>query len=282
MTPDAEREAALARRALAGDRSAAHELVESHLGLALGMARQRRRVARDGSMPDLEQEASLALLHAAGWYDPDRGGRFAAYAGWWIRLALRRYAREHDHAVPLTRKQVVAAARAFRQLTQGEPSAAELAAAVGVDEHEAVLALGVALPACSLDEPLRPGSDRTAADGLVDPGPDPEQQAIASQQRDELARRLTLLSPLEARVVTQRAASRSLREVAQDVGRSHVVVREIERRALRLLGATPQPGPAACARGHAWTDATSYVGADGSRRCRPCRMERRRLKAHAP
>ncbi len=284
MRLDAEHEAALARRALRGDRAAAHELVTAHLHLATLMARGRKRTGE--SMPDLEQEAALALLHAAEWYDPDRGARFAEYAAVWIRIAFRRLAREGG-VVRLTKhgevglREIVAAARAFRRATQTEPSTAELAAAVGLDEVEVVRALGASARIRSLDEPLREGSTRTAADELRDPGPDPERQAITRQQRDELARRLTLLSPREARVVTQRAADRSLRAIARDEGISHESVRDVERRARALLGCAPLDDSPACARGHAWTDASSYVGVDGRRRCKPCRMSRRRERAHA-
>ncbi len=72
-----------------GDRDAMHRLVASHMRLAVSMAGRFRRYGVP--MPDLMQEAHLALMKAAEKFDPERGVRFSSYATWWIRAGLQDY-----------------------------------------------------------------------------------------------------------------------------------------------------------------------------------------------
>src|SRR3954453_4979380 len=61
-------------------------MIESNLGLVHVMAEayRGRGVAND----DLVQEGTVGLIQAGDRFDPDRGGKFATHAAWWIRRAL--------------------------------------------------------------------------------------------------------------------------------------------------------------------------------------------------
>lgn len=73
------------------------ELISQHLGLARAIA--RRYTGRGIDAEDLRQVASLALVHAAGRFDPARGTSFAAYAGVCVHGELKRHLRDHGWAV---------------------------------------------------------------------------------------------------------------------------------------------------------------------------------------
>ena len=87
LTPDEERD--LARRAAAGDGSAAERLIVSHLAVVTAVARRYGRLGLP--ITDLIQEGTIGLIHAVRKFDPDHNARLATYAMWWIRAAIQDY-----------------------------------------------------------------------------------------------------------------------------------------------------------------------------------------------
>jgi RNA polymerase sigma-32 factor len=87
---EAEEEHMLAARwREAGDRSAAHRLLTSHLRLVAKIAAGYRRYGLPAS--DLISEGNVGLVQAIERFDPDRGVRFATYATWWIKASIQNY-----------------------------------------------------------------------------------------------------------------------------------------------------------------------------------------------
>ena len=85
-----ENEVELARRwSQDQDEAALHQIIESHIRLAVAIASR----FRGSGLPlaDLIQEGSIGLMEAANRFDPDRGVRFSTYAGWWILYAVQNY-----------------------------------------------------------------------------------------------------------------------------------------------------------------------------------------------
>lgn len=68
---------------------AAYKLVSGNLWLAVKIARDYERVARN--VLDLIQEGNIGLMEAVRNFDPYRGVRFPSYAVWWIRAYIIRY-----------------------------------------------------------------------------------------------------------------------------------------------------------------------------------------------
>ncbi|MCD8282570.1 MAG: sigma-70 family RNA polymerase sigma factor [Prevotella sp.] len=84
-----EEEAALSRRALAGDETARRELVNANLKFVVSVA---RGYVRDGvSMLDLINEGNIALLRASKKFNASGGQRFANYAVRGIRKAMETF-----------------------------------------------------------------------------------------------------------------------------------------------------------------------------------------------
>src|SRR5205807_1473997 len=78
-----QNEAALARRARAGDAEARAQLINAGIPLVTAIA--RRYYSPHLEHDDLVQEGILGLCEAIDHFEADRGAEFATYATYWIR-----------------------------------------------------------------------------------------------------------------------------------------------------------------------------------------------------
>lgn len=85
--PDPEEERRLARAARDGDESARETLVRTHLRLVVDEAIRYHDTVRE--MSALLPRGVEGLRAAVVRFEPDRHGRFGAYAREWIRLEIR-------------------------------------------------------------------------------------------------------------------------------------------------------------------------------------------------
>ena len=92
----------LALRMQAGDKNAAGRLVSQNEGYLTDLARAYTPWCE---MEDLKQEAALALLDAAGRFDPAYGTKLLTYATPTIEAALSDYAAQHSSSlsIPISR-----------------------------------------------------------------------------------------------------------------------------------------------------------------------------------
>src|SRR6266705_2051990 len=72
-----------------GDHEAAHKLVNSHLRLVARIARGHRGYGLPIS--EVISEGNVGLMQAIKRFEPDKGFRFATYATWWIKAAIKEY-----------------------------------------------------------------------------------------------------------------------------------------------------------------------------------------------
>jgi RNA polymerase sigma-32 factor len=87
---EAHRELELSRRWRSQhDDDAARQLVGSHLRLAAKIALRYRGYGFPVS--DLISEGNVGMMEAVRRFDPELGFRFACYARWWVRAAIRAY-----------------------------------------------------------------------------------------------------------------------------------------------------------------------------------------------
>ena len=152
-------------------------LVVSYLPVARNIA---RRFARRGEpTEDLEQVATVGLMHAVDRFDPGRESDFMSYAVPTIMGEVRRYFRDSAWSVRTPRSikdrylAVGAATSALSQRLGRAPTVPEIAEHLGLGREEvaeAVAAHGSYHPA-SLDETLGEGDDSSLANilGTVDP-----------------------------------------------------------------------------------------------------------------
>ena len=88
----------LALRIQAGDKSAAERLISQNEGYLTGLARAYTPWCET---EDLKQEAALALLDAAGHFDPTHGTKLLTYAIPVLEAAMMDYAAQYSSSLPI-------------------------------------------------------------------------------------------------------------------------------------------------------------------------------------
>jgi RNA polymerase sigma-B factor len=123
-------------------------IVAQSLSLVRQIARRFRDRAPSG-VEDLEQVGAIGLLNAIERFDPRQGRPFNAYAGTLIGGEIRHYLRDHVPFIRPPRDLVELRARVFtkrarlEQTLGREPSASELAEALGQDVSKVLDVLGL-------------------------------------------------------------------------------------------------------------------------------------------
>jgi len=140
LTPDEEHNLAV-KYVGTGDVAAAARLVTANLRLVVKIAYEYRRAYKN--IMDLVQEGNIGLMQAVKRYDPYRGVKLSSYAAWWIRAYILRFILNNWRLVKLGTTQ--AQRKLFFNLNKEkarlsamgiEPSAAEIARRLGVEEQE--------------------------------------------------------------------------------------------------------------------------------------------------
>ena len=217
----------------------------------LPLARQlaSRYAGRGEPFDDLLQVACLGLVKAIDRYDPDRGSAFSSFATPTIVGELRRHFRDRTWAVRVPRELQELALRADRQVTElvrrrgRQPTVAELAHALGVDEEQTLEALGAlrAYRGVSLATPSR--SDEEEGETLGDAVGGPEPELELAEHRATLSRLLHILTPREHEVLSLRFEhDLTQAEIGERIGVSQMQVSRILRAALARLNALAAPG----------------------------------------
>jgi len=214
------------------------ELVTENLGLAYHLA--RRFANRGEAHDDLVQAASLALVHAAARFDPDRGVAFSTFATRTIVGELKHHFRDRGWSVRAPRQlqelylTVNVTISDLSQQLGRSPTVREIAAACGRREEDVLAAMeaGQGYRASSLDAPS-PGGD-TVGDAHASG----EDIAALVEEREDLLQHLAALSPRQQDLLRMRFVDElSQSEIADRLGTSQMQVSRLLRRALDELRA---------------------------------------------
>lgn len=227
------------------DVKTAARLVTANLRLVVKLAYEYRRAYKN--IMDLIQEGNIGLMQAVKRYDPYRGVKLSSYAAWWIRAYILRFILNNWRLVKLGTTQ--AQRKLFFNLNKEkaklaamgiEPTAAEIAKRLSVDESEVIdmdrrLSSGEA----SLDAPVGDSEGRSVSRVDLMPssttGPD---SAFESQEMDRLVRqRLNkfreTLTGKDVIIFDKRMSADepvTLQELGDEFGVSRERVRQLEAR----------------------------------------------------
>ncbi|MBL8948630.1 MAG: RNA polymerase sigma factor RpoD/SigA [Myxococcales bacterium] len=225
--------------------AARNEFIAANLRLVVTMAHRYQSNGRL-SLPDLIQEGNLGLMTAVDRFDPRRGFRFSTYGAWWIRHAISRALSDTGRTVRLPvhvielQLKLAKHRRAFEQLHQRTPDAAELAEASGVSvDHVERLDRVLRDQASSFPDDDDPNRTRPL-EAITDATDDTGNLMHHWRLQDELTAALGELKPTELDILRKRFGldgdeALTLREVGERYSLSRERIRQLQEAALATL-----------------------------------------------
>lgn len=226
----------LLKRIREGDQKAREELINGNLRLVLSVI--QRFTNRDENPDDLFQVGCIGLMKSIDNFDISQNVRFSTYAVPMIIGEIRRYLRDNN-PLRVSRSMRDTAyhsmqAREQLQNTLGrEPTVEEIAAHMGVNSTDIVLALEAIVEPVSLYEPVySDGGDTIYVMDQVGA------QDSDTDWLDEISIRETIkgLSPREKKILSLRfMAGKTQMEVAAEIGISQAQVSRLEKGAIQKI-----------------------------------------------
>ncbi|WP_350348565.1 sigma-70 family RNA polymerase sigma factor [Agromyces sp. G08B096] len=207
-------------------------MIVEHLPLVGFLVSRVMASATHLSRDDLAQAGAVALVQAVDAYDEARGVPFGAYARERILGAIRDEMRAADWAKRSTRqtiKRTLAVQEELHGTLGRQPSTAELASALGVDQATAAEQASLA------NRRIGPFDETFAGSESADvPLPDTE---IMVRERVDFVRHAVQALPERLRYVVEAIylEDRTVTELAAELGVTHSAVSQQRTEALRLL-----------------------------------------------
>ncbi len=223
----------LLERAKQGDKASRDKIFQQNAGLIRACALRYRGL---GELDDLFQQGAIGLLKAIDRFDPSYGVEFSTYAVPVILGEIRRYLRDNlPFRIPRESRELALKARKIEAdlyVSRGrEPSAKEVADAMGIELSELVEALESVRAPLELDG-IREEEGR---DTIGDPRY-PATADLCGIEYLDLKIALERLPPrLRTILVLRHFQGKTQVEVARDLGLSQAQVSRLEREALLQL-----------------------------------------------
>ncbi len=243
-----DEEAALIRRAVAGDQAAKENLVRSNLRFVVAVAKRYRN--KDIPLLDLINEGNIGLLKAIEHFDVNKGYHFISYAAWWVRQAILKALSDKSRMIRLPwnrANELVHIERRRREMlseSSNAPDLGRIAAELGMSEDHVSNLISLSQEPLSLDSPVQGEADFSLlGDFICDTaGMNPEEAAVSRSLSEHIQDLLATLTPKEAEILALRYGLNgeqrlSLREIGRLYQLSRERVRQIEKKAIKKLRA---------------------------------------------